>query len=388
MTLNPRAPSPRLLLFILCLEAVAITLNVAAISPLVPGIAQGLNTSNYWAGRVIVAYLIPYGAMALVWGPLASRWSQRKLKIGALFCFCLFNLLCAFSFHIGFLLGARFLVGFFASAAIPLSLTFIGELFPLERRGQGVGTLLSFTYSATLAGIFLSGILPWRALFFLPVLIGGIAWILIYKYLPAEKALTAAEIENQASYWRVISSPWGWRIYSYLFMVSFFLTGLYSWMGVYMAQELGFSQRSASWLMSSLGLGSILGGFSGGRISDSIGRGRAIPWGLILVAVSIIFFAYSKNPWWIASSLLGYGIGRSLNHSSLVTMLTDFPSDMRMKAASLNSAIIFAGGGLGAAMTEIFIRQSFFVTFVIYGLFIFLLGVISTPYFRLQENKS
>ncbi|MDD5019879.1 MAG: hypothetical protein PHS61_05615, partial [Candidatus Omnitrophica bacterium] len=54
---------------ILCLQGFCIAFNVASVSAIVPAIASDFGISDFVAGRINWAYMLPYGIMALLYGP-------------------------------------------------------------------------------------------------------------------------------------------------------------------------------------------------------------------------------------------------------------------------------------------------------------------------------
>lgn len=351
-------------------------INIAAVAAIVPAIARTFALSNFACGRIIPFYMIPYALAALFYGYLADVWSKKRIKLTFLSLFVLFSFASGIAPSLRTLLIFRLLVGVTAAATVPISLTLIGDLFSKERRGRSVGALFGTIYFSSLIGVFLSGFIPWRWIFFIPAIMGLVALLLIHLILPQPKHIPPP---SRVTYWEVLSYPRGRRVYAFIFLTAFIATGIYSWLGVFFAQERGFNQFQISSLLTIVGIGSIFGPFLGGVLSDRWGRAPSAVLGLFFAGLSVSLFTYQTAFMIMALALLFYGLGRTINHSSLVAMVTDFPDPSRPRAASLNSFVSLLSGGLGTALTGIFVARNFQMSFSIYALLLIILGLITYP---------
>jgi predicted MFS family arabinose efflux permease len=368
---------------LLCLEAAAVMMNVAAQAAIVPAIAETFGLSNFVCGRIIPVYMIPYALAALFYGYLADIWSKKRIKLTCLFLFILFTCASGLAPSLRILFIFRFLVGLSAAACVPISLTLIGELSAPEKRGRSVGILFGSVYCSSLVGVFLTGFIPWRWIFFIPALVGLAALLLIYFNLPLTKR---ASLAKKVTYGKVLFSHRGRRVYSYVFLTAFIATGIYSWLGVFFWQEKGFTQFQISTLLTMAGIGSIFGPLLGGVLADKWGRRPLVVLGLFLAGFSVFFFTRQMAFVVIGSLLLFYGLGRTMIHNSLVTMVTDFPDSFRPRAASLNSFVRLLSGGLGTALTGIFVVRNFQLSFSVYALLLLILAVIAYPILTRGKN--
>ncbi len=161
---------------------------MASVSAIVPAIALDFGISDFVAGRINWAYMLPYGIMALLYGPLTRIFENRHIAVASLLCFSVFSFLSGIAGNISQLFVYRFLVGVFAAAITPLSLIYIADHAPAAGRGKAVGLFFSATFIADLSGLFLSGIIPWRVMFFIPAVLGGITAFLTARHFPATLA--------------------------------------------------------------------------------------------------------------------------------------------------------------------------------------------------------
>jgi MFS family permease len=53
------------------------------IAPLIPALSRIFSMKPTTVGIAVPAYLIPYGVMTLVWGPLSDRLGRRVIILGS-----------------------------------------------------------------------------------------------------------------------------------------------------------------------------------------------------------------------------------------------------------------------------------------------------------------
>ncbi|MDD5584093.1 MAG: hypothetical protein PHV55_03455, partial [Candidatus Omnitrophica bacterium] len=71
----------KLTFIILCLEGAILSFNVAASAALIPSISSDFGLPQFITGRIIWLYMIPYGAAALLYGPLVRAFDAKKIEI-------------------------------------------------------------------------------------------------------------------------------------------------------------------------------------------------------------------------------------------------------------------------------------------------------------------
>lgn len=356
---------------ILCLEGAILSFNVAACAALVPSTSKYFGVSAFIAGKIIWLYMLPYGVAALFYGPLARVFDVRRIELVCIFCFSLANLLAGISRNILTLFIARFLMGIFGASVVPLALILISRQVESTKRGRSVGLFFSGTFIASLIGLFLSGIIPWRFIYLIPALLGLILWLYMYFYLPSFKEERAAMSVN---YLTAIKDKKIITIFSYIFIVSLLYHSIQQWLGVYFSQRYGFTQFLISMLITLTSLSGIFGEAIGGWFSDTLGRLRTINLGITLMIISVFLLIFKMPLLILIVLMIIWGLGWTFNHAGISTILTDLPREFLNEAASLNSSVRFLSGGLGAAASGLLMQKSFNLGFAFFG--ICLLGLL------------
>lgn len=365
---------------ILCLEGAVLSFNVAAVSALVPSIAQDFALSQFVVGKIIWLYMIPYGIAALFYGPLVRAWDAKKVELFCIFLFSLANLLAALSRNIYTLFAARLFMGIFGASVIPLALILIAKHIEPKNRGRLVGIFFSATFIASLLGLFLSGIIHWRLIFLIPAILGFILWVHIYFYLPSFKP---EESTVRINYLLAFKDRAIISVFIYIFFISLIYHGIQQWLGVYFSIRFGFEQFLISMLITLTSLSGVFGEVAGGWLSDSLGRLKTVDLGIILMILSVFLLMLRVPVAILALLMVVWGIGWTFNHAGLSTMLTDLPKDFLNEAASLNSGVRFLSGGLGAALGGMLMQKSFNLGFMVFG--ICLLSLLFFSY-KLREE--
>ncbi len=362
----------------MCLQGFCIAFNVASVSAIVPAIASDFGISDFVAGRINWAYMLPYGIMALLYGPLTRIFENRHIAVASLLCFSIFSFLSGIAGNISQLFVYRFLVGMFAAAITPLSLIYIADHAPQDGRGKAVGLFFSATFIADLSGLFLSGLIPWRAMFFIPAILGGGTALLTARHFPATLAgapFGSAERQGQAGlrYAEAFRDRGILAAFAYIFLISMLYHGVRQWLGVYFAQGLGLRQFWVSMVLTMASVAGIFGEAIGGFLSDRQGRIPTLKMGLFLMVLSLVILIFFKAVAALFVILLIWGFGWTMNHAGLSTHLTDLNRHYMKEISSLNSSVRFVSGGLGVIVGGWVMQKGFALGFAVFAVVLFLM---------------
>ena len=361
---------------ILCLEGAILSFNVAASAALVPSIAQDFNVAQFFAGKIIWLYMLPYGVAALFYGPLVRIFCAKKIELICFFGFSLANLAAAFSQNIHQLFVSRFFMGVFGASVIPLILILVSRYTAPEKRGSQIGLFFSATFVASLAGLFLSGVMPWRMIYLLPAVAGFMLWFFMLIYLPQFKEDPG---EIKVNYLAALSDKRVISIFTYIFVISLLYHGIQQWLGVYFASKYQLSQFLVSMLITLTSLSGIFGEIIGGQMADKLGRVKTVDIGIIIMALAALALIVKMPIALLVIIMIAWGLGWTFNHAGLSTMLTDLPKEFLNEAASLNSGIRFISGGLGAVLAGTLMQRSFVLGFSVLGIGLLILLFFVKP---------
>lgn len=355
----------KLIYFFICCNCITISFNIGAIAAVIPAISRDLNLSALEVSRIISFYMIPYGIGALIYAPLTRFFSYKLLlslpiglySLAALFCASITSLQ---SFFVG-----RMAMGLCGASAIPLGLMVIGELFDKNIRGRLVGLFFGCSFAASLLGIVISGLLSWRWLFWVPSILGLLTFlglILTNSKLLSQKH---GEIVN---YFLTLKNETVFRIFLFIFCISFLYHGIGNWFGVYLDRIYHLDKFMISVLFVCMNIAGVFGQMLGGIISDKKSRYQACYIGILVLSLSSMLLIREYPLFVVAIVLSLISVGWTIGHNGMSTILTDFESENRPAIASLNSAVRYASGGLGFYVSSFFVDKSFGATFFFIGL--------------------
>jgi predicted MFS family arabinose efflux permease len=366
---------------ILCLEGAVLSFNVAAAAALIPSIASDFVLSQFVVGKIVWLYMLPYGLAALLYGPLVRAFDARRVELVCIFLFSLANLAAGLSQNITTLFVARFFMGLFGASVIPLGLILIAKRVSQDKRGGYIGLFFGSTFIASLLGLFLSGIIPWRLIFIIPAILGFILWMVMYIYLPSFKDNLGA---LRFGYFTAFRNKKVIKIFVYIFLISMIYHAVQQWLGVYFSTQWFLNQFTISMLITLTSFSGIFGEFFGGHLADRIGRPRVVNLGIMAMVLCILLLLFKLPLILLSLVMIIWGLGWTFNHVGLSTMLTDLPAELLNEAASLNSGVRFIAGGLGVSLGGLIMQKSFILGFLVFGTGLLILLLFS----RLVSNKN
>jgi len=162
-----------------------------------PTLAQAFNASFQQVQWVVLAYLLAVTTLIVSAGRLGDLFGRRRLLLAGILLFTLSSVLCALAGSLTQLIAARAAQGMGAALMMALAMALVGESVPKEKTGSAMGLLGSMSAIGTALGPALGGMLigtwGWPALFMAGVPLGGLALLLAFWFLPADRARTAAD---------------------------------------------------------------------------------------------------------------------------------------------------------------------------------------------------
>lgn len=156
-----------------------------------PTLAQAFNASFQQVQWIVLAYLLAITTMIVSVGRLGDLIGGRRLLLAGLFLFTVASVLCGVAPTLWLLIAARAAQGVGAAIMMTLTMAFVGETVPKAKTGSAMGLLGTMSAIGTALGPSLGGLLiagaGWRAIFLVNVPLGLLAFVLAYRYLPADR---------------------------------------------------------------------------------------------------------------------------------------------------------------------------------------------------------
>ncbi len=246
----------------------------------------GLSDSQI--GWIATIFTVLYAVVGLPLGRLADRVSRKKLLSAGIVVWGSLTAMAAWAMTYSMLLVSRLGLAVGESACAPIATSWIGDLYPPEKRsrplalfmlGVPVGGALSFFFSGPIAQAF-----GWRRAMIaaaIPALL--LVPVVLMLREPARGAAETRPHAEQASVWSVLRIPAFWWIIASGALVNFNLYALGTFLPAFMGRIHHLKVGPANIATGIIYLvGGVLGGTLGGYWGDRIVRRR--PDGRMLIA--------------------------------------------------------------------------------------------------------
>lgn len=153
-----------------------------------PEIAAGLNSGTLGVQWILNAYMLPLASLILIGGALGDRYGRRRIYLLGTIIFGASSLAAAVAPSLGFLLGARAVMGVGGALLTPGSLAILEASFVKDDRSAAIGAWAGLGGVAGALGPLLGGavldLAGWRLLFLLNLPICAAAVYLTVQHLP------------------------------------------------------------------------------------------------------------------------------------------------------------------------------------------------------------
>ncbi|MER9255984.1 MFS transporter [Mesorhizobium sp. M0598] len=179
-------------LALLAFAQLIISLDLNIVFVALPEIGAGLGFSGQTLQWVVSAYTVFTGGFLLFGGRAADLIGQRRVFIFALWLYALSSLVGGLAWSPEIIIAARAVQGIGAAFLFPATLSLINRLFaegPERNRALAVwgGAGASGLTLGSLAGGFLTSAFGWPSVFYVNVLLAGVAIIAAFAIIPRDR---------------------------------------------------------------------------------------------------------------------------------------------------------------------------------------------------------
>ncbi|MFG6176245.1 MFS transporter [Halomonas sp. THAF12] len=371
---------------LLALAGFASMASMRLTDAMLPALSTAFDRPVAEVAQNITAFAIAYGVMQLVYGPLGDRYGALRV-IGLTTLACAIGALgSALAGSLPALLIFRTLNGATAAAIIPLSMAWVGDNVPYERRQVTLVHMLSGTVLGLVAGQSLGGWLAetigWRSAFLLLtglfLLVGG-GMLVALRRRPAVKTAHQGGLERVSFIARlsgILAISRARCILVLVFLEGTAAFGSLAFVASHLHARLGVTLTQAGLMVALFGAGGLLFAMLARRLVSGLGEVGLAILGGSLMGAGFTGLALAPLPLPAAMAAFSAGLGFYMLHSTLQTHATQMAPSARGTAMAVFAGCLFLGQSLGVGLGGVVLRLAGAeVLLAATGLWLFVLGL-------------
>jgi len=292
--------------YILCVIALLAMFATSLTNPLLAIFAKEIGATGVWIGLAVAGYWVSRVLLEIPSGILSSKYGYYTPMVLGLVLTVLGTAVCMYVSDPFQLILGRALQGLGAPLFFAVSMTFIVNLFPVDRRGGAMGLFQGIEFFGTILGSTFSGYLitafGFKGGFLLSTILVVISIILIMapRNIRAESRAQPRTASISLSSLLKVFGNKTLLIVSSATLAEFIMsTGiLYTVFPLYANEGLGFSLADIGLFMGARSVGYVVALLTMGAVADRVGRRPVLIFGLASTAVMIVALS-------LVSSFLG-----------------------------------------------------------------------------------
>ena len=356
--------------------------NLRLFDALLPTVAEDFAVPVTTASVVVTAFTLAYGLFQIVHGPLGDRVGKLRTVGGAMLIAAVASLGCAFAPSLHALTWLRLATGIGAAAIVPLSLAWIGDNTPYEKRQATLGRFLGFVLLGQILGPAFGGALAefvsWREVFYVLAAVFFVVGMVLFAEDRKARRLPAparTHIGVLRAYADVLRDRWVRTVMLTVFLEGGLFYGAFAFGGAYLKERFDLSYLMIGVLLAGFGVGGVTYSLLIRRLLARLGeKGFVLAGSLILF---VCFLALPLLPAWQATVpiFIASGFGFYMFHNTLQTRATEMAPQARGTAIAVFAFSLFMGQASGVAACGLLISAvGYHWSFMLAGVGLLALG--------------
>lgn len=334
--------------------------------PMLVVLGEEFQVSTGDASAVVSVFAVVYGVLQLFYGPLGERFGKLRVVSLAVSACALFSAVTALSVSLPMLVIMRGFMGAAAAGIIPLSMAWVGDQVPYERRQETLAKLMSATVLGMMSGLWFGGFaadtVGWRGAFvFLSAMFGLAAVLLLLRLhrqtqsranaralsvpLAAPDLWTAFRLTGQ-----LLGTSRVRRVLTVTAAEGALVFGAMAFMPTHLHQQFDLSVVAAGSVMMLYGVGGLLYSQMARRWLGWLGERGLVRAGAALVATGLLLLAWGSGVWMGMLACLMTGLGFYMLHNTLQVQATQMAPAARGTAVTLFACSLFFGQSTGVLL--------------------------------------
>lgn len=351
---QPSVQSVRPVLDSIAFAAFAASLSTRALDPVLPIVADEFAVKTATAASIAASYMLSFGAVQPLIGPMADLVSKARLMVGCLALLAVTNILSAFADSFVLLLAARILAGVASGGVVPVALSFVSDLVAPEQRQVAIGRITAGVMIGTVLGASIAGLIGdtqgWRGALAVLGILGLVASAAVAVGLGSKAFMQPPKADLSAvkrSYGTIFANPNARICYSAVFVEGCCIFGLFPFIASFMFDRGQTSSSTAGVVIAGFALGGLIYTATISRVLPRLGARGAMITGAGLAGFPLMAMAIG-SAWKLQFAiLLLMGWGFSLLHGCLQVFASDLSVDTRAVAMSFHVFFYSMGQTVG-----------------------------------------
>ncbi len=288
----------RLYMLIICffIQYVVAT-EMAIMGPLSPFLATyfGIDQSMVMLlnlGYSAVGFLVPY------LGIFADKHGKKKSLSISLSLFILGSIIGAVSKSALIFGFARIFIGFAYFSISGANLSYLSEFISYENRGKASGILrISFSIAiliSPLLSTYLISKFNHLGVIYIPMAIIAFICMISLKNLPETKLYPEINL-NKSEFLSIFKNPNARKMLITVFLILTAPTLFLNYLGIYLSSELNITQVNIGLIYTIVGIGTVLGTFFAGSLSDRFGKFKLSKILFVIMLLSLLPLPYASS---------------------------------------------------------------------------------------------
>ena len=330
--------------------------------PMLVVLGQEFQVSTGDASAVVSVFAMVYGVLQLFYGPLGERFGKLRVVSLALSACALLSVITALSMNLSMLVVMRGFMGAAAAGIIPLSMAWVGDQVPYERRQETLAKLMSATVLGMMSGLWFGGFaadtVGWRGAFVLLAAMFGVAAVLLLRRLRQQAKLqTQSGLVAAPGLWaafrltgQLLGTPRVRWVLGVTAAEGALVFGALAFMPTHLHQQFGLSVVAAGSVMMVYGVGGLLYSQMARRWLAWLGERGLVRTGAVLVTVGLLVLAWGSGVWLGVLACFMTGLGFYMLHNTLQVQATQMAPAARGSAVTLFACSLFFGQSTGVLL--------------------------------------
>lgn len=329
----------------------ALGFDAYVIAGLLPGISDTYQKSTSQVGQAVSIFTLFYAISAPLFSTLLAGKSIKKILIGSMLIFTIANSITAIAPTFSILLLSRAMAGTGAGLFSPLAVAASSKFVSNDKRGRALGLTIGGMSMGTVLGvplgIYISNLFGWKLTLWLLVMIGVIAVLCMYFFLPHFPATPPPALNERLKMFldKRITITVG-----ITFFASVASLGLYTYLSP-LLEEMTSSSNLMMYL-GAWGFGGMFGSLMIGYLIDYFRKPKTlVTIILFILTLSIICIPIMINlpilkylPFFIWGAM-GWACQAPQQH-----ILLSYQPNNGSSAVALNSSVNYLGSAIGASI--------------------------------------